>query len=69
MEKIQLNPLEIAASLKIQTKMVRSLITKLQYKPHGSEKIALYLEVLCDIPPAVARLIASNMYVYYPIAF
>lgn len=59
MEKMQLNPLEIAANLEIQSKEVKRLFSKLQTAPQESE-LALLLEELYDIPPAIARVISRN---------
>ena len=61
MEKIHLNPLEIAANHEIQSKDVKRLISKLQYAPQKSDKVALLLEELHDIPPGIARLVARNI--------
>jgi hypothetical protein len=61
MEKIQLNPLEIAANHEIQTRDIKRLISKLQYTPQESGKVALLLEELYDIPPGIARLVARNI--------
>jgi hypothetical protein len=51
MEKMPLNPLEIAANHEIQGKDVKGLISKLQYMPQKSYKVALLLEELYDSPP------------------
>src|SRR5713226_69013 len=48
MEKMQLNPLEIAANREIQTRDVKRLFSKLQYAPQKSDKVALLLEELYD---------------------
>jgi hypothetical protein len=61
MEKIQLNPLEIAANHEIQSKDVKRLISKLHYVPQKSDKVALLLEELYDFPPGIARLVAWNI--------
>ena len=61
MEKIQLNPLEIAANHEIQSKDVKRLFSKLQYAPQKSDKVALLLEELYDIPPGITRLVAWNI--------
>jgi len=61
MEKMQLNPLEIAANHEIQTRDVKRLFSKLQYAPQKSDKVALLLEELYDIPPGIARLVAWNI--------
>jgi hypothetical protein len=61
MEKIQLNPLEIAAHHEIQTRDVKRLISKLQYAPQKSDKVALLLEGVCDFPQGIARLVARNI--------
>jgi hypothetical protein len=50
MEKIQFNPLEIAANHEIQSKDVKRLFSKLQYAPQKNDKVALLLEELYDIP-------------------
>jgi hypothetical protein len=47
---MSLNPLEIAANHEIQSKDVKRLISKLQYVPQKSYKVAL-LEELYDSPP------------------
>ena len=60
MEKMQLNPLEIAANHEMQRKDVKKLFSKLQYAQQKSE-LALLLEELYDIPPAIARLVARNI--------
>ena len=60
MEKIQLNPLEIAANHEIQSKDVKRLFSKLQTTPQKRE-LALLLEELFDIPPAIARVISRNI--------
>jgi len=60
-EKMQLNPLEIAANHEIQTRDVKRLFSKLQYAPQKSDKVALLLEELYDIPPGIARLLAWNI--------
>jgi hypothetical protein len=61
MEKMQLNPLKIAANHEMQRKDVKRLISKLQYAPQKSDKVALLLEELHDIPPGIARLVARNI--------
>gem|GEM_PF-798870 len=61
MEKMPLNPLEIAANHEIQSKDVTRLISKLQYVPQKSDKVALLLEELYDFPPGIARLVARNI--------
>src|SRR5438445_8989172 len=59
MEKMQLNPLEIAANHEIQSNDVKRLFSKLQSTPRKRE-LALLLEELYDIPPAIARVISRN---------
>jgi hypothetical protein len=61
MEKIQLNPLEIAANHENQTRVVKRLISKLQYVPQKSDKVALLLQEVYDFPPGIARLVARNI--------
>jgi hypothetical protein len=58
---MSLNPLEIAANHEIQSKDVKRLISKLQYVPQKSYKVALLLEELYDFPPGIARQVARNM--------
>ncbi|MGB7955574.1 MAG: hypothetical protein WCF23_16485 [Candidatus Nitrosopolaris sp.] len=60
MEKMQLNPLEIAANHEMQSKDVKRLFSKLQYAQQKSE-LALLLEELYSIPPAIARIISRNI--------
>jgi hypothetical protein len=66
MEKMQLNPLEMAANHEIHTRDVKRLFSKLQYAPQKSDKVALLLEELYDIPPGIARLVARNICLYIP---
>jgi hypothetical protein len=66
MEKIQLNPLEIAANHEIQTRDVKRLISKLQYTPQKSDKVALLLEEVYDFPPGIARLVTRNICLVIP---
>ena len=68
-EKMQLNPLEIAANHEIQTRDVKRLFSKLQYAPQKSDKVALLLEELYDIPPGIARLVAWNICLDIPKVF
>jgi uncharacterized membrane protein len=68
MEKMQLNPLEIAANHEMQSKDVKRLFSKLQYAQQKSE-LALLLEELYDIPPAIARLVARNICLDTPEVF
>jgi hypothetical protein len=68
MEKTQLNPLEIAANHEMQSKDVKRLFRKLQTTPQKSE-LALLLEELHDIPPAIARLVARNICLDTPKVF
>jgi hypothetical protein len=60
MEKMQLNPLEIAANHEIQSKEVKRLFSKLQTMPQKRES-ALLLEELYDIPLAIASVISRNI--------
>jgi hypothetical protein len=60
MEKMQLNPLEIAANHEIQSKDVKRLFSKLQTTPQKRES-ALLLEELHDIPLAIASVISRNI--------
>ena len=69
MEKMRLNPLEIAANHEIQSKDVKRLFSKLQYAPQKSDKVALPLEELYDIPPGIARLVARNICLDIPKVF
>jgi hypothetical protein len=69
MEKMQLNPLEVAANHEIQTRDVKRLFSKLRYVPQKSDKVALLLEVLYDIPPGIARLVARNICLDTPKVF
>jgi hypothetical protein len=66
MEKLPLNPLEIAANHEIQSKDVKRLFSKLQYAPQKSDKVALLLEELYDFPPGIARLVARNICLNIP---
>jgi hypothetical protein len=63
MEKIQLNPLQIAANHESQTNDVRRLISKLQSTPQKGDNIAPLLTAMYDIPPGIARLVERNMHV------
>jgi len=65
MEKMQLNPLEIAANHESQSKEVKRLFSKLQTAPQKSE-LSLLLEELYDIPPAIARVISRNTHLDAP---
>jgi hypothetical protein len=62
MEKIQLNPLQIAASHERQTYDVRRLISKLQSSPQNGDNITPLLTALYDIPPGIARLVERNIH-------
>ena len=62
MEKMQLNPLEIAANHEIQTRDVKRLIGKLQSTRQKSDNVAGLLEDLYDIPSGIARLVVRNSY-------
>lgn len=63
MEKILLNPLQIAANREIQTDDVRRLISKLQSTQQKGDDIAPLLTAMYDIPPSIARLVERNMHV------
>src|SRR5262249_55461267 len=63
MEKILLNPLQIAANHEIQTDDVRRLISKLQSTQQKGDYIAPLLKAIYDIPPGIARLVERNMHV------
>jgi len=63
MEKIQLNPLQIAANHESQSNDVRRLISKLQSTPQKGDNIAPLLTAMYDIPPGIARLVERNMHV------
>jgi hypothetical protein len=69
MEKIQLNPLQIAANHESQTNDVRRLISKLQSTPQKGDNIAPLLTAMYDIPPGIARLVERNMHVDLAEAF
>lgn len=58
---MSLNPLEITANHEIQSKDVKRLISKLQYVPQKSYKVALLLEELYDFPPGIARQVARSV--------
>lgn len=62
MEKIQLNPLQIAANHERQTYDVRRLISKLQSSPQNGDNITPLLTALYDIPSAIARLVERNIH-------
>ena len=63
MEKLQLNPLQIAANHESQTNDVRRLINKLQSTPRKGDNLAPLLTALYDIPLGIARLVERNMHV------
>lgn len=63
MEKVFLNPLQIAPNHEIQTYDVRRLISKLQYMQQKGDDIAPLLTAMYDIPPGIARLVERNMHV------
>jgi hypothetical protein len=65
-EKVFLNPLQIAANHEIQTYDVRRLISKLQYTQQKGHDIAPLLTAMYDIPPGIARLVERNMHVDQP---
>ena len=60
MEKIQLNPLQIAANHESQTNDVRRLISKLQSTPQKGDNIAPLLTAMYDIPPGIARFVTVS---------
>ena len=62
-EKVFLNPLQIAANHEIQTDDVRRLISKLQSTQQKGDEIAPLLTAMYDIPPGIARLVERNMHV------
>jgi hypothetical protein len=70
LEKIQTNPLDIAAKHEMQSKDVNGFINKLQYAPQKVDDLPLLLAGWYRIPPAVARLVAKyiiedkNMEIY-----
>ena len=61
LEKIQTNPLDIAAKQEMQSKDVNSFINKLQYTPQKVNDLPLLLAGWYHIPPAIARLVAKNI--------
>jgi hypothetical protein len=61
LEKIQTNPLDIAAKHEMQSKDVNSFINKLQYTPQKVDVLPLLLAGWYHIPPAIARLITENI--------
>jgi hypothetical protein len=61
LEKIQSNPLDIAAKYEMQSKDVNCFINKLQYKPQKVDDLRLLLAGWYHIPPAIARLVAKNI--------
>jgi hypothetical protein len=61
LEKIQTNPLDIAARHEMHRKDVNSFINKLQYTPQKIDDLPLLLGGWYHIPPAIARLVAKNI--------
>jgi len=61
LEKIQTNPLDIAARHEMHSKDVNSFINKLQYTPQKVDDLPLLLGGWYHIPPAIARLVAKNI--------
>lgn len=61
LEKIQTNPLDIAAKHEMQSKDVKGFINKLQYTPQKVDDLPLLLAGWYRIPPAIARLVAKNI--------
>lgn len=61
LEKIQKNPLEIAAKHEMQSKDVKGFINKLQYTPQKVDDLPLLLAGWYRIPPAIARLVEKNI--------
>jgi hypothetical protein len=61
LEKIQTNPLDVAAMHEMQSKDVKSFINKLQYTPQKVDDLPLLLVGWYHIPPAIARLVAKNI--------
>ena len=61
LEKIQTNPLDIAAKHEMQSKDVNGFMNKLQSTPQKVDDLPLLLDGWYRIPPAVARLVAKNI--------
>jgi hypothetical protein len=61
LEKIQTNPLDIAAKLEMQSEDVNDFMNKLQSTPQEVDDLPLLLAGWYRIPPAVARLVAKNI--------
>jgi hypothetical protein len=61
LEKIQTNPLDIAAKHEMQSKDVKGFINKLHYTPQKVDDLPLLLAGRYRIPPAIARLVAKNI--------
>jgi hypothetical protein len=61
LEKIQTNPLDIAAKHEMQSKDVKGFINKLQYTPQKVNDLPLLLAGWYRIPAAIARLVAKNI--------
>ena len=61
LEKIQTNPLDIAAKQEMQSKDVNGFMNKLQSTPQKVNDLPLLLAGWYRIPPAVARLVAKNI--------
>jgi hypothetical protein len=61
LEKIQTNPLDIAAKHEMQSKDVNGFMNKLQSTPQEVDDLPLLLAGWYRIPPAVARLVAKNI--------
>ncbi len=61
LEKIQTNPLDIAAKHEMQSKDVNGFMNKLQSTPQKVDDLPLLLAGWYRIPPAVARLVAKNI--------
>lgn len=61
LEKIQTNPLDIAAKHEMQSIDVNGFMNKLQSTPQKVDDLPLLLAGWYRIPPAVARLVAKNI--------
>lgn len=61
LEKIQTNPLDVAAKHEIQSKDVKGFINNLQRTPQKVDDLPLLLVGWYGIPPAIARLVAKNI--------
>ena len=61
MEKIQLNPLEIAANHEIQSKDVKRLFSKLQTTPQKRELALPFLKNCSIFLQPIARVISRNI--------